>query len=448
MATSNTDLFDRVDAYDLGADWDIVYGWPQIMDHAVVVSGASPTAPELVAIHNTELDSVEQMVRARVRIAPGSPESNVKLYGHGETDEVGSAPPLLLKAYYAQLQRDTVSIHMIVESEATPVLLATAAIVLDSNQTHSFAFKIREAFRGTQLDVFVDNDVVPVLSYTCYLDKRPEGKMVGFGIEDNSGSQNTSVSEFLSYILKSSAIKPVRPPVRLLTLQDIVYQCQYRLDRSGNSQFPEEIMQDLVNFAQDEVYNELTVWKWAFREMVVPVVANTRYLELPPHVALLYDIRDQSIGYQLSVVSQQDLNRVDPRRERTGTSYSAVIVGMGDYGGPVVELTPVPSSDTVFVLPYYAKPVPMSQPSDLPLIPTNFNEILVFGALKRGSMSDTDSMFMQGIHASWERMMLKMKRQNAVDMKKIPRMVTGNELFRNKATSLLGPVTRAQQLGL
>jgi hypothetical protein len=102
----------------------------------------------------------------------------------------------------------------------------------------------------------------------------------------------------------------------------------------------------------------------------------------------------------------------------------------------------------VLVLPYYAKPIPMSEPTDIPLIPSNFNEILVYGALKRGSMSDTDTAFMQMVHASWERMMTKMKRQNYTDMKKIPRMVTGNELFNNKASSVLGPVTRAEQLGL
>lgn len=448
MAISAVDRFDRADAYDLGEDWRIVYGFPRLVDHAVVCAAASPSATELIAIHTDELDAVEHMARARFRIEGNADDDAVRLYARAELSESGGEW-LLLKGYCAELTRAGVlTLYSITESEPAPVQVAQADVELDGQTTHIFAMKVREHYRGTQIDIFIDNDVIPIMHFVNYADRRPDGKAVGFGLFDQTLSGNVSAMEFNSYILKSSFIKPVRPPVRLLTFQDIIYQCQYRLDRSGNSQFDENVMGDFVNFAYDEVYNELTPWKWAFRQEVVTVPAGTRYIEFPAYVSMLYDAVDMTLGYQLSKVMPMDINATDPDKADTGGPYRLAVVANGDNGGLVAELNPVPQSDLAFMYQFYARPTPLTEPGDIPFIPSNWLEVLVFGALKRGSMSDTDTAFMQANNMSWERMMNRMKRQNYLDLKTMPRLRTANEMFHEKAGTRFGPLTRAAQLGV
>jgi hypothetical protein len=447
MATSTSDVFEQEDSVGLGDDWLLIYGAPEVIDHAVVISDASPRFGQVIALHATALDSVEQFVRLRADLAGAQASDGIQLYARAEYLEVGSAY-VLDKAYYLEMTEATLTLYSLLASESSPVQLATAALSLDSHETHNVAMKVRDNERGAQIDIFIDEEVSPTLTYVDRLNTRPNGSYAGFGIIDANTTQEISITEYLSYVLRSAVIKAIRPPVRLLSLGDLVTQCSYRLDRAGNSQFDESYMVDFINFAIDEIYNELTVWSWAYRTMCLNVAAETRYLELPPYVAKLYDLVDGSLGYQLSKVTPQQLNRADPRRARSGSAYSFTVTGRGDFGSLVVELTPLPNSDTVFNVPYYAKPVPLSEYNEIPLIPTQWLEVVIFGALKRAAQYDTDANFYQSSVASWERLVNRMKRQNYTDLKMIPRMETMNNLVRSKATSIVGPVTRAQQLGL
>lgn len=447
MVTSIKDVFDQADSPGLGVDWTLIYGAPEVIDHAVVVSQVSPQFTQVIALHVNALDSVEQMVRLRADMSGALATDGVQLYARAETLEVGSTT-LLDKAYYLEMTETQLTIYSLLASEASPVQLATVALVLDGLDSHNIIMKVRDNERGAQIDVYVDSEVIPTLTIVDRANMRPNGTLSGFGLLDTNATQNISITEFLSYVLKSAIIKAIRPPIRLLSLGDLVNMCSYRLDRSGNSQFPGPAMVDFINFAIDEIYNELTPWQWAYRTMAVPVPANTQYLELPAYVAMLYDVVDQTFGYQLSKVKPQDLNRVDPLRNRSGNACSFTTVGRGDFGNLIVELSPVLNTDTMFVLPYYAKPVPLEEYSDIPLIPTQWLEIVVYGALKRGGQYDTDQTFFKNTVGSWERMMNRMKRQNYTDVKHIGRMRTANDLIHQKATSVLGPVTRAGQLGL
>lgn len=447
MVTSTKDVFDQADSVGLGTDWILVYGAPEVIDHAVVIADSSPSFSQVIALHGDALDSVEQLVRARVDVVGGLAADGIQLYARAEYLEVGAAY-VLDKAYYLEMTETQLTLYALLASSSSPVQLATVALVLDSNDSHNVIMKVRDNERGAQIDVYIDSEVIPTLTYVDRANFRPNGLYTGFGLLDTNVTQSISITEFLSYVLKSAVIKAVRPPIKLLSLGDLINNCAYRLDRAGNSQFDATYMTDFINFAIDEVYNELTPWKWAFRTMAIAVDAGTQYLELPPYVAMLYDLVDRTLGYQLSKITPQRLNRVDPLRNRSGTAYSFTTVGRGDFGNIIVELTPVPNGDTMFVIPYYAKPVPLEEYGDIPLIPTQWLEIIVFGALKRGAQYDTDRAFYQNTVASWERMMNRMKRQNYTDMKSLERFETANNSICEKATSIAGPVTRAQQLGL
>jgi hypothetical protein len=451
MAVSVKDVFGQADCFNLGAEWDLLFGNPEIADHAVMVDSASPFTDAIVAMHATEMDSLEVMVRARVSVGGTGARNFIDLYARAEY--LPGSPDILAKAYMIRLEHnavtdvDTVYIYPILTT-GPGTALASAVVVLDSENSHNFMVKVRDDHRGTQIDVFVTSESTPVLTYVDTATTRPHGMLVGFGLTDGNATQAVTLTDFLAYVLRSSVVKITTPPMRLLTFADIVHHVRYRLDRAGNSQFAQEYAKDFVNFAQDEVYNELLPWKWAFRRYNMVTVAQQDTYELPPYVALLYDVVNQSVGYQLSGVAEQDLNRTEPMRNRTGGPYSFTVMGAGDFGGWVVRLSPTPSGQVCLEIPYYARPIPMDEDTDLPLIPPNWLEILIFGALRRGSQYDTDRAFYEQNERSWAHMMNRMKRANYTDMKHSPRMRAENLLIREKATSIIGPTTRSQQLGL
>ena len=446
MAVSVKDVFGQDDSFSLGADWNVYYGSPEVADHAVMVPLAAGVN-QLLALHATPLDSVEQMVRARVRAASGLDTDNIQLYARTETVEGGS-PGVIGKAYYGELRSGRVAIGTYLASLPSPEELASGTIVLDANESHNVILKARDHERGVKLDLFVDDEVTPVLSFIDTRTVRPNGLLVGFSLTDANVTQQVSLTEFLAYVLRSAAVKAIRPPVTLMTLGDLIYQTKYRLDRSGNSQFPDDYMMNFLNFAQDEVYNELLPWAWAFRTLFFTTQDGVSMYELPLGVALLYDLRNASLGYQLSQVTERDLNRVAPSRSSTGSPYAMTVTGRGDFGSLLVRLEPTPTGQHVLEVPYYARPTPMSEYTDIPLIPPNYLEILVLGALKRGSQYDTDKVFNQQTNQTWERMMNRMKRANYTDLKALPRLRTGNELFREQVRGTTGVVTRAAQLGI
>lgn len=443
MATSAKDVFSQADSFGLGDGWTLLYGAPEIVDHAVVISVGSPQFSELIALYSTGMDSDEHRVGARITFGTGATHA-IQLYARAETVLV-AGEDVLNKAYYMELTPTLLSLYSLITSEATPLLLASVAVELQDIESHVVSMKVREQATGAQLDVFVDNDVCPVLSYTDQKNKRPGGLHTGFGLVDDA-SQDVSLTEFLSYVLRSSSIKPVRPPVRLLTFGDLIHQASFRLDRSGNSQFPADEMGNYINFAIDEIYNELTPWSWAFRSMSFVVPQGTRYVELPPYVSLLYDVINSTLGYSLQKITSQQLNRANPLNNSTGSSHAFTVMGMGDFGGLVLEVNPIPAADAVFVIQYYAKSIPMEEDNEIPLIPTQWLELVIHGALKRGAQYDTDQRLYQNVNGAWERMMNRMKRQHYTDMKFKPRFTTTNEIAHK--TYMGGPVTRAEQLGV
>jgi hypothetical protein len=444
MTVSIKEPFAGEDASGLPDGWTVFNGSPEVVDHAVMPL----TADQVIAIHEDTLDSLEVMVRARVRLAENG---TVDLYARTELLTAGS-PVLINKTYIIRLEHtataDTVYIYRVLTTTGGPQLLASGVVVLDDQDSHNLMVKVRDSARGSQIDVFVTSEAAPVLTYVDADTVRPRGFLTGFAISDTAVSEGVSLTDFLAYVLKSSVQRITAPPVHLMTFSDLVYHVRYRLDRSGNSQFAADYAKDFVNFAQDEVYNELVPWKWAFRLYSMVTVAGVSTYELPPYIALLYDVVNQSIGYQLHGVTEQDLNRTEPLRNRSGGPYTFTVTGRGDFGGWVVRLEPTPSGQVCLELPYYARPVPMEEDNDIPLIPPNWLEILIFGALRRGAQYDTDQAFYQQNERSWAHMMNRMKRANYTDMKHSPRMRVENLLLRDKSTSVIGPTTRSQQLGL
>jgi hypothetical protein len=450
MATALRDQFLGDDlSGQLPAGWNLLFGQPSVVDHAVVNTPGGGAPPAIVAVHNTELASVEMAVCVRVSIDASVPATDsLQLFADVEMASAGS-PDILTRAYIAELKGDgSISIQAALGSGAPPDILATCAAVLLPADSHLFIFKVRTTQRGTHLEVFVDDEVTPVLDFTDRRPGRPEGLRAGFCLTEPSGTGNVAMTDFQAYTLRSSLVHVVRPPIRLMTLADLAYHVAYRLDRAGNSQMDRDYLKDFVNFAQDEVYNELLPWRWAFREMSFVTKAGVACYELPAYVAMLYDVVNSSLGMQLAGVREQDLNRTEPARDRTGGPYAFTVTGRGDFGGLVVRMNPTPSGQAVILLPYYARSVPMTEDNDIPLIPPNWLEILIFGALKRASQYDTDGQFYQECDRSWERMMNRMKRANYSDVKSAPRIRVDNDLMRDKAVSVVGPVLRSQQLGL
>jgi hypothetical protein len=319
--------------------------------------------------------------------------------------------------------------------------------------SHNFIVKARDgnacygSSRGTEILVFVDDEVSPVLTITDTRIKRPEGKYVGFDLFDGAANHQVCLTDFFAHVLKSAVIRQSQPNVLLKTFGDLIYEACFRVDRSGNSQFNTTQMGSFINYSLNELYNRLGYCKWWHSYLLFTAKAGIRFIETPAYVGLIYDIVDVANGRQMTKKTGQYLNTIDPLRSSSGTPFQYVETANGDNGANLAELSPVPAADTLCKIEYYWKPVPMVELTDVPRFPPEHNEILIFGALKRASQYDTSQKFYQTNLMSWKEALSDLLQARRQTMKGVERLTEANDLIRQKAVFGGGPVTRLDQLG-
>lgn len=437
------ELFRYPDGDLPGTSWTILSGTPAVQDNALGLGGSN----QAVAVAADEIDGREHSVRCGFKFAAALAPIYVGLMVRAELAS-NVSPVALLRTYLVRLYGNgTLEVHSVLVG-AGSVLIGSATLDFDVAESHNLIVKCRDTNRGAaEILVFLDDEVTPVLTVSDRRPDRPDGLYVGFDIFDSGVLDRISLGEFYANILRSAVIKNPVPVPELKTFGDLKYETAFRLDRGGDSQFTLTMIGNFLNHAQNEVYNAEGYWKWAERVFCFCTAAAIRLYELPAWVAMPYDVIETSNGRQLGKANQQDLNRSDPKRSASGVPGRYAELGQGDNGGIVLALDPVPAGQYGIEVPSYAKPTPMVEDNDQPMVPPEFVEILIFGALRRAFQYSDDEKGWKISVGEFASMLAKMRRANYRTTKGVTRLRTVNELIRTANLQGLGPVTRAQQLG-
>lgn len=434
------DLFRLDDGFTSLPGWDIFAGPVFAQDNAI---GLAAGGDQVIALTATELDSLEHMARCQFRLTQGSDDVRVGLLVRAER-LLNVSPPMIHRTYLITITgAGVIRIFRITTGDPTPAPFATATVSLDLTIAHTLIVKVRDSqssqkagnIAQTELLVYLDDEVSPVLTTFDQRVARPEGLFVGIDITDTDHTQAAFIGEFYTHVLRSAIIRNPSPIPILKNFGDLQRELGFRTDRAGNSQFDQEARAAFLNYAMNEIYLEEGFWKWAERRLCFATAKGVREYELPAYVSIPGGLTDRSNGRMLTKGTWKDMRRINPDDAvGTSTPLGYGITGTGDFGGPVVFIQPVPDGQYTLEMPFYAKPVPMIDDTDIPMIPPEYLEVLLYGALKRTAQYSDNSTLWQTASADWQRMMAKMKRANHRDPDMNLHLRTNRHLSRISAS--------------
>jgi hypothetical protein len=164
-------------------------------------------------------------------------------------------------------------------------------------------------------------------------------------------------------------------------LSDIVTKVQQRVRDIG---FDRTQITNFLNDAQNDVFNEYTL---PFMEtsqaytVTVNVSDITNGANLPTNYAEAIDLTYTSADGERNIpyrnVTELDITNPD---EDDTTEHPAGTPQYWYFYAETIRVFPVPSTAYTLLLRYYKKPTSLSADTDVPSIPSNFEELLVVGA--------------------------------------------------------------------
>lgn len=436
-----SDLFRYDDGEpDLSANWREFSGPAWCEDNALQLQAG---VNQLVYLTADTMDSLEHRAECTFRLTAAKATARVGLMVRAEwTDQ---SPDLIHRCYLATVDgTGAIAVYSILTSDPTPAAIATGTVTLDTDRAHKLVVKVTDADRslsmgegapdmGAEIKVYVDDQVSPVLTCVDQRTIRPEGRYIGFDVLDSDGAMTARIGEFYGYVLRSAVIRNPQAVPKLDNFGDLIYETAFRLDRAGNSQFDMDKLGTFINRAHQEVWRFTHPWTWGFRITYFTTRDGVRCYELPAYVKTVGGLTDKTNARMLAKEGWKEMRRVDPGDDATGSySYTYQVLGIGDFGGPVVAMKPIPGGEYFIEMPYYARPIPMVESTDLPLLPPEYNEVLVHLALKRGAAYSDNKTLYEIASRDADMMLAQMRREDIAkrDEDFLLRMRSGRELQR------------------
>jgi len=417
-----------------------------VQDNSVQLS---PGIAQLVYLASDQMDSREHLARAGFRLTAAVDTARFGLMVRAEILEAGS-PDVIGKCYLVTIDGEgAIAIYSILASDPAPAALATCAVAnFDVSQEHFLIVKVRDADNGAEVRVYLDDEISPVLSHFDRRSMRPMGFYVGFDMADTAGTETVFCDEFFAHVLKSAVIKMPQPVPELKNFGDLQYETAYRLDRAGNSQFSPEKIASYLNYVQNDVYNANHPWTWCERLYHFTTRDGIRCYELPPWIGWPQHLTDKTNARMLDKAGWHEVRMEDPGDNAgAGWPFRYSVAGWGDFGQPVIALDPIPSAECYIEMPVYAKPIPMVEDTDLPLIPPEYLEVLIYGAIMRGAEFSDAKAVWQVSSAQYARILALMRRQDIAkrDENQYLRLKNINEVKRRQGAG--ASALRASSLG-
>lgn len=195
----------------------------------------------------------------------------------------------------------------------------------------------------------------------------------------------------------------------------------------------EELVQEGLSFQFSETEYEALFKRWlnqAQRRMVIESEIRTQEeafslsttpgdatYELPSNFARLIDFFNEETHRPLTPLN---IREFDEQPKSEGTPYAYTVIGNK------LTLYPTPSVIVPLTLRYWRLPAEMIQPSDVPEVPTQYQELLLAWALKKAYKRENDQAMAQMWEVEWEKGILKMRGEVQGDVFDGPRQVAGS----------------------
>lgn len=167
-------------------------------------------------------------------------------------------------------------------------------------------------------------------------------------------------------------------------LSDIITKVQQRVRDTGYS------TAEITNYLNDtinDVFNEYRLPFMRSSQTYTVTAGNSDITDgdgLPANYVTAINLMDTTSGQEVEVpiITESDLDEIYPDKADTALYPNGQPL-YAYYDGSTIRVFPAPADAYTFRLRYEIKPTTLTNPSDVPVIPSQFEELLVVGASYR-----------------------------------------------------------------
>ena len=350
--------------------------------------------------------------------ANGISKGNQEIKGNVWVDDTGEVGFQVLTAvsgingYEFRLSRSgaspTVEIYKINEDVYTLLASASAASLtadkwvrlvgrletLDSDNWSS----------GVKLSLFMDDDDTALVTFSDRLQPTPRGEgYIGVRSMSSAGVVTKVDDVTLRRLMNVEVPKAFEVPV--WSWGRLADHSLLRLEGGGNPQLSRALMLDMLAWAEEEIAQKAGEPYWLDR--VYELTTSSRLNDLPPWIGRVKGAFVSGQQTPIKIIPRHEHNVNESARNKSGTIDTMIFLGVTDDGAMRYEFYPAPTGSTDLTLYCAAKPGVIADENQLPMVPPEHIEVLVFGALRRAfradanraSIKDNDQMWAEGMKA-------------------------------------------------
>jgi len=405
----------------------------------------------------------------------------------------GSAPVLKLIKFQPVKRAVNQSRPASAEPDGAQVLasvtLQSVDLIVDEtwDETGDFPYRgfiqdMRLRIRRSDNEVILDgylNDRhmnMPILSFTDRQD--PLWGATGVpGFEFISAALATQLSGASPYSLDSQSlmrchwfstqtIKDFRRPVTVtppnqMTYQRVVERVIAIVEKNGDAKYTAttagqtkiDAYLGFVTDAEKHIIRKEGYYQWLLRESRIYLKDGVSIYELPEDLALLNQLRPGSWGGVPFVEMTLDAfyNRFGTQGQSGGNPQVYIMGEESVNNRKTFTLWPTPviasGVDVYIVADYYARPLYPSEPDvQIPYVPQDHIDVLIWGAAAHGLLLDTDPTNAQAVSAVFESKLADLRRENNRKVSTRTTVLRSAADARVPQNSIQGPVTRIASL--
>lgn len=271
---------------------------------------------------------------------------------------------------------------------------------------------IYDTVDGVVIQAFFNDEQRPRLEYTDR--KYPTWKQsgsIGFEFVDSDAGVNGHV--FLHgfrvvALVDTEEAFEVNP--RLHTLGYMRDRVRERSLRDSQSNYDTAAFTQFINECNQELHAYLVNPPWMIETYRFQMVSGNTQYELPRNTRtiddIIYDVGNQ---LPLQVLDLQQWRRLG-FTDTTGQPELFYMAGYGRGGGPVIKPYPRPSEGATFEAILRKSPAQLINDDDIPELPEEFCDALIWGAVHLYTLRDSDRSHMNAAMVKWEQWKRRIKR--------------------------------------
>ena len=333
---------------------------------------------------------------------------------------------------------NVVEIYKVVEDVYT-LLASAAAATLTADKWVRLAGRMENLdsdrwSSGVKLSLYMDDDDTPLVTYSDRLQPTPRGSgFIGVRAMSAAGVVVKVDDVTLRRLMDVEVPKGFEMPV--WSWGSLADHALLRLEGGGNPQFSRSLMLDMLAWAEQEIVEKAAEPYWLDR--VYTLTTSSRLNDLPPWIGRVKDAIIEGQTQPIKIIPRSEHNVKEAARNKSGTISQMIFLGVTDNGGMQYEFYPAPTGSTEITLYCTARAGNISDEGQIPLVPLEHVEVLIFGALRRAFRSDANRSAIKDNDQMWAEGIRAIVRDHQRKVNENRRMITENEF--NKVGNVWGP---------